>query len=125
MSRYVLDTGALIALDRNDAAMWKRLWTARRVGTRCVTHGGVIAQAVRGPRQARLAQFLPALDVVPLDRELGRQTGYLLAAARTSDVVDAALVVMSRDGDTILTSDPDDIERLVAASGIDATIVGV
>ena len=80
---------------------------------------------MRGARQARLAQALRAVDVLPLDRELGSATGLLLGDARTHDVVDAALVVISRAGDTILTSDPDDLERLVAASGVDVTVVPV
>jgi hypothetical protein len=33
------------------------------------------------------------------------------------DVIDAALVLLASDGDQIVTSDPDDIERLAAASG--------
>lgn len=125
MTRHVLDAGALIALDRNDPAQWQRLEGARRDGIPLVTHGGVIAQVVRRGRQARLAQALGSIDVVALDRDLGRATGRLLAESETSDVLDAALVVISRDGDTIYTSDPDDLERLVAASGIDATIVPV
>ena len=125
MSRYVLDAGALIALDRNDARMWERYQRARRDEIPLVTHGGVVAQVVRGARQARLAQALRAIDVLPLDRELGSATGLLLGDARTHDVVDAALVVISRAGDTILTSDPDDLERLVAASGVDVTVVPV
>lgn len=125
MSRYVLDAGALIAVDVDDRTMWTRLWAAHRTGVACVTHGGVIAQVVRGPRQARLNRLLPILDVVALDLALGRATGHLLARSRTADVVDAALVVIARPGDTILTSDPDDIEKLAIASNKDVSIVQV
>lgn len=125
MSRYVLDAGALIALDRNDTTLWARYRRARRDGVPLVTHGGVIAQVVRSGRQARLAQALPTFEVVVLGTVLGRATGYLLAESRTDDVIDAALVVISNAGDTIFTSDPDDIERLVAASKKDVSIVQV
>ena len=90
-----------------------------------LTHGGVVAQVVRRATQARLARVLPSIDVIAIGRELGRATGYLLAESKTRDVIDAALVIISRDGDTILTSDPDDVEHLVGAAGIDVTIVGV
>lgn len=121
--RLVLDAGALIALDRGSRDTWGRLATARANGTRLVTHGGVIAQAWRSGRQARLASALDAIEVLPIDRELGRLAGLLLAAARTTDVVDAALVVISRDGDRILTSDPDDLMRLATAAARDVEIV--
>ena len=41
----------------------------------------------------------------------------LLARAKQSDVIDAALVLLAEDGDHIITSDPDDIEPLALASG--------
>jgi hypothetical protein len=49
--------------------------------------------------------------------------GVLLGKTRTTDVVDAAVVVLAVAGDCILTSDPDDMARLVAAAGIDADVV--
>lgn len=125
MSRLVLDAGALIALDRGDRSMWSRMAKAHADGARLVTHGGVIAQVWRSPRQARLARAITALDVVSIDRELGKLAGLLLAAARTKDAIDAALVVVSRDGDRILTSDPDDILPLATAAARDVEIVRV
>jgi hypothetical protein len=41
----------------------------------------------------------------------------LLSAAALSDVIDAAVVLLAQDGDDIVTSDPDDLERLAAAAG--------
>jgi hypothetical protein len=115
----VLDSGALIAVERNDRAMWRRLKAAYLAGSVPVSHGGVVGQAWRGggPRQALLARALDGLDVRPLDDSLGRAAGELLAAARRQDVVDAALVLLAHDGDHILTSDPADIEPLARASG--------
>lgn len=113
----VLDSGALIALERDERAMWTRLKAAQRADEAPITHGGVVGQVWRGgPRQARLAKALRGLDVVPLDEGLGRAAGALLANAGLSDVVDAAVVLLSHDGDDIVTSDPDDLLLLVAAS---------
>ena len=83
------------------------------------THGGVIAQVWRGGTrgQARLARVLQSVETVPLDEELGRQAGILLARCGLSDAIDAALVAMAKHGDEIITSDPDDLDILVAASG--------
>ena len=105
----VLDAGALIALDRNDRAMWIRLKTAHGRGEPPVTLGGVVGQVWRGgPRQARLATALAGVEVKPLDDELGRAAGRLLGATRTSDVVDAGVVLLAVDGDEIITADLDD-----------------
>lgn len=121
----VLDSGALIALERNDRAMWRRMKTAHLAGSVPVSHGGVIGQAWRGrgPRQALLARALDGVDVRSLDDALGRAAGELLTAARRRDVIDAALVLLAHDGDHILTSDPGDIEPLARATGRHVEIV--
>jgi hypothetical protein len=116
--RLVLDSGALIALERNDRAMWRRFKAAQLTGEVPVSHGGVVGQAWRGrgPQQALLAKALAGIDIWPLDAALGRAAGELLAKARCRDVVDAALVLLAEDGDLIATSDPNDIEPLAVAS---------
>jgi len=114
----VFDTGALIALERNERQMWVRLKAAQLVGDVPLTHGAVVGQAWRGePRQARLAQALAGIDVRPVDEHMGKEAGRLLGAAGMSDVVDAAVILLSQDGDEIITSDHDDLERLATASG--------
>lgn len=125
--RPVLDTGALIALERGDRAMWRRVQAAQDDGTRPLTHGGVVGQAWRksGPRQALLAKALATMDVRPLDEALGRSAGRLLADARASDVIDAAVVLLANDDDIIFTSDPDDLGPLVEALGREIEIVVV
>ncbi|HEY8201012.1 MAG TPA: hypothetical protein VII47_06640 [Actinomycetota bacterium] len=48
-----------------------------------------------------------------------RRVGELLAAAGHDDIVDGAVVEgAARRGDSIVTSDSTDIERLVAATGL-------
>ncbi len=114
----VLDSGALIALERNERPMWVRLKAAQLAGELPVTHAGVLGQVWRGgPRQTRLSQALAAIEVRALDEPLGRAAGRLLAAAELSDVIDAAVVLLAQDGDEIVTVDHDDLERLASWSG--------
>lgn len=117
--RLVLDSGALIALERNDRAMWERFKAATFGGEVALTHGGVVGQSWRsgGARQALLARALAAVEVRPIDEALGRAAGELLARTARSDVIDAALVLLAADGDVIVTSDPNDLSPLAAASG--------
>ncbi|MDE0115655.1 MAG: hypothetical protein OXT07_03420 [bacterium] len=91
---------------------------ARQSGVPLRTHGGVIAQVWRGGTrgQTRLARALRMVETVPLNEELGRQAGMLLARCGLSDAIDAALVAMADHGDEIITSDPDDLDMLVTAS---------
>jgi hypothetical protein len=123
--KLVLDNGALIALERNDRAMWRRLKAAQLAGDVPITHGGVVGQAWRGrrPRQALLARALAGVDVRALDDALGRAAGELLALSKGSDVIDAALVLLADHQDLIVTSDVDDIEPLALAAGCDVELI--
>ena len=124
---FVFDSGAFIALERNDRVMWRRLKDAWLAGTPPITHGGVIGQVWRGrgPRQALLARAIAHVDVRPLDEALGRASGALLAAAKREDVIDAALVLLAKDGDHVITSDQLDLEPLAAASGRHVELIRV
>lgn len=114
----ILDSGALIALDRDERSVWVRLKAAHADGELPVTHAGVLGQAWRGgARQAQLARAVQGIEVRPLDTPLGRAAGELLAATGLSDVIDAAVVLLSVDGDEIVTSDIEDLERLARAAG--------
>jgi hypothetical protein len=123
----VLDAGALLALERNDRAVWRRTKRAIARDEPLRTHGGVIAQVWRGGsgRQALLSRALAFVDVIGLDDELGRRAGVLLARAKLDDPIDAAVVAMSQAGDSILTSDPGDIEALRKVTGFDIAVVPV
>lgn len=123
--RLILDTGALIALERNDRAMWQRLKLALQARESPVSHGGIVGQAWRGrgSRQARLATALVVMDIRRLDEALGRAAGELLARAKQEDVIDAALVLLARDGDRIITSDPDDLAPLARAADLDVELL--
>lgn len=114
--RVVLDAGALIALERNDRRMWARLDAAANATLDVVVPVGVLAQVWRGtPNQARLSQALAKTRAGEFDA-IARAAGELCHAARSSDPIDAA-VVLNAAGATsvIVTSDPNDIRRLIRA----------
>ena len=110
----ILDAGALIAVSRNDRSMIARLLAAHEEDDELRTHPMVVAQVWRDARgrQTPLARLLASVDVVPIDDNLGRRSGELLGKAATSDPIDAAVVLIARDGDAIVTSDADDIRHL-------------
>ena len=130
MTTFVLDTGALIALDRGDRRLWTRLYTTDRVGGVQVP-AGAIAQAWRGsPRQAPLARALKLSDEVPLDGQTARKAGALCGQTGTVDVIDASVAVTAsqaarHDDVGVVTSDRRDIGPLLDALGADVRIVDV
>ncbi len=121
----MLDAGAFIAVDRGDRAMAARLRVAQRSGLELRSTGVVVAQVWRDPvgRQVNLARLLKSVDVEVVDQRCGREAGVLLGRAGTKDAVDATVVAVSATGDRILTTDPDDIHPLVAASGRSIIVV--
>lgn len=114
----ICDAGALVALERNAASMWRRLKAELVRGTPPMTHGAVVAEVWRGGhgRQAPLARALAGIDVTPVDDALGRRAGVLLGGTTADDAIDAAVAALAVDGDRIVTSDPDDIHALVHAA---------
>lgn len=125
MSALVLDAGAFMAYDRNDRDMAARLKVAQGDRIHLRTTGVVVAQVWRDPsgRQANLARLLKAVDVRAVGAQLGREAGLLLGRAGTTDAVDATVVAIAEPGDHIVTSDPRDMERLVAVAGRSITLV--
>lgn len=118
----ILDSGALLAVERQDRTVGPLL----RRSPKPVTSAAVVAQVWRdGARQARVARALSAVDIKHLDDVMGRRIGELLALSRTRDVVDAHVALLVRNGDLVLTSDPGDIRRLLTTRGIRAVIRSV
>ena len=113
MPGLTLDAGALIAFERND----------RRIIARAIHHeltlvipAGVVGQVWRdGRRQARLARLLATdeIEIERLDDRRAREAGQLCGARGTADVIDASVVLAARaHGHPIVTSDPEDLQRL-------------
>ncbi|WP_427885129.1 PIN domain-containing protein [Kribbella sp. GL6] len=123
----VFDAGAFVAAERGDRQVMALLKAELLAGRTPVTHGGVVGQIWRGGqgRQVPVARLLDGVEVVPLDDELGRQAGVLLRHTGGRDVIDAAVVLLARDGDTILTSDPGDLASLAAEADIHLELANV
>lgn len=122
--KVIVDAGAFVALEKRDRRVGAmlRLLQQRRVPLE--TSSAVVAQVWRdGRKQALLARFLSGVAVRALAPGDDRRTGELLAHAKTDDVVDAHLVLGVQDGDQVLTSDPGDIAHLMAAHGVDGTVI--
>lgn len=126
MSTVVYDAAILVAADRNERRAWAEHRARLEFGVVPLVPTPVIAQVSRSPRQVQLRRFLTGCMVVPLGETEAHEAGRLLGMTKTSDVVDAVVVTTAlRKRATILTSDPDDIERLVRASGRDVAVVAI
>ncbi len=111
-----LDTGALVAFDRNDRYVVSLISRALERELGIAVPAGVVAQAWRdGRKQVRLARLLgaPQVQVDSLDDRRARAAGQLCGVAKTRDIVDASVVLCARDrSHAVLTSDAEDLRRL-------------
>jgi hypothetical protein len=122
----VLDAGGLIAVERRDRTVVSMLRIAQQEGLAVRTSAGAVAQVWRaGGRQATLARVLTGVNVAALDGASARRMGELLAKTRGSDVVDAHVGLLVNRGDTVLTSDADDIAQILRSRGVTATVHSV
>jgi hypothetical protein len=116
LSGITFDAGGLIAMDRYDRRIIALLARATERGMRITVPATALAQAMRNPaRQSRLSRLIrqAGTDLVPLDGPDATAVGLLLARSATADVVDAHVVVCAqRAGQTVVTSDPDDLRRI-------------
>src|SRR5215469_12112640 len=119
MPGVTLDTGGLIALDRDDRRVVVLLARARETGAPVTIPATALAQAIRKPdRQVRLSRLIrqPTTRVVSLDRIDATSVGRLLAASGTTDIADAHVVICARRADQpVVTSDPGDLHQLAPA----------
>lgn len=114
MSGATFDTGMLVALDRNEREAWVALRRLVNRGEVPTIPTVVIAQAWRdGRRQARLARALGDCRPESLSDESARTAGELCRRSRTSDIVDAVVIVSAgRRNDDVYTGDAGDLEHL-------------
>ncbi|MDQ3090094.1 MAG: PIN domain nuclease [Actinomycetota bacterium] len=119
----VLDAGGLIAVDRRNQWVRGLLLVSQHQGVAVRTSSAVVAQVWRdGARQANLARLLGTVEVASLDPAAGRRVGELLARTASADVVDAHLALLVEPGDTVLTSDADDLADLLRTRGVRARL---
>ena len=117
MNPAVYDAGALVAVDRNERTMWADHRVRLESGIVPLAPAPVVAQVSRSGRQAQLRRFLRGCDVVAFDEADAHSAGRLLGRSGTSDVVDAAVVVLAMaHGAEIVTDDREDIARLLATA---------
>lgn len=123
----ILDAGAFIAVERDDREVVALIKAELEAERAPLTHGGIIAQVWRGGsgRQARLSRLLPGVEVRSLDLALGQTAGVLMKTSKATDAIDAALVALADDDDTILTSDVDDLRALARAADVQIELVQV
>ena len=116
VAKVTLDAGALIAIDKGNRRMIALLEEAVKQGGQFEIPAAALGQAWRdGTRQARLSRFVRGaeVNVIPLDENMSRACGELLAISGTSDVVDASVVIVAtKSGSPVVTSDTSDLERL-------------
>jgi len=126
VAALILDTGALIAIERGDRRLGAMLHEAARHRVDAVTSCVCVAEAWRHPtRQARLTRALAGIIEHPLDPDAARACGMLLARARTREIADAAVTLLARDDDLVLTSDAGDIEHLLDINRTSARVQAV
>lgn len=123
----VLDAGALIAIERRDLSFGAVLLVAQRRGVDVITSSAVVAQVWRGgsDSQANLARQLAGIGQRDLTAADARRVGQLLKESGTSDVVDGHVAVIIRTGDTVVTSDVDDIALLLERQHVKAKVMRV
>jgi predicted nucleic acid-binding protein len=127
---YVLDSGALIALEKADTRMTSILMQVRGGHAAVIVPDSVLAQVWRGGtgRQARIAALLglkPGQCVtVPLDSAAAKRVGLLAGSSGHHDIADVHVVAVAQDhGAAVVTSDRGDI--LAVGPGLAELIVDI
>jgi predicted nucleic acid-binding protein len=117
------DTGALVAAERNNRRMWAL--HAGFLAEEVVPNvpAPVLAKAWRGgSRQASLARLLQMCEVEPMTEAQARAVGELVGRSGHQDVIDVTVIEGARRrGDSVVTSDPRDLQRI--AESVRARIV--
>lgn len=122
----VLDTGALIAIDKRDRKVGAMLRILQREGVAVSTSAAAVAQVWRdGRRQVNLARALPGVDIAALDDAAAKRVGELLRANRSTDLVDAHVTLLVPPKGRVLTSDDADIQALLRTRRVRAQVVHV
>lgn len=122
----VYDAGVLIAAERNERRTWAEHRIRLELGLVPLTTAPVVAQVSRSGRQVQLRRFLRGCTVAPFAASEAHEVGALLAAAGSTDVVDAHLIAVAASIEAkVLTSDPDDLTRLANALEVHVPIVRI
>jgi predicted nucleic acid-binding protein len=108
------DAGALIGLERRRTRIANAFKMAVASGRIVTVPAIVVAEWWRGRTDAR-DRILCGVRIEPMDDALAKAAGRALASVRSSTTIDAVVMASAaRRGDTVYTSDVDDLERLTA-----------
>jgi hypothetical protein len=115
MSAFTLDTGALIALERNRQRMVAIFKTAKADKIPVVVPSMCVAEWWRGRTDVR-EKILAAVIVEHTDNMLIRLTGEALASVPKAACIDAlVMATAARRGGVVFTSVVDDLVQLQSA----------
>jgi predicted nucleic acid-binding protein len=116
----VLDSEGLSKLAAGDARAHAYLDSARARRVRVAASAITLTEVLRGgPRDAAVHRVLSRITIVPVTTQIARRAGELLGATGLSghrcanDAVVAATALGLERPIVLLTSDPDDMNRLV------------
>ena len=116
----ILDTEGLVKLAAGDARTRGYLDSARKRGARVAVSAITLTGALRdGPRDAAPHRVLARVIVISVTEAIARRAGELLGATGLSghrcavDAVVAATALEMERPVVLLTSDPDDLNKLV------------
>ena len=120
----VLDTEGLAKLAAGDARTRSYLDSARKRGARVAVSAITLTEALRGgPRDAAVHRVLSRIIVISVTERIARRAGELLGATGLSGhrcAIDAVVAATALDAErpaVLLTSDPDDVNKLVEEPG--------
>jgi predicted nucleic acid-binding protein len=116
----VLDAEGLAKLAAGDARVRGYLDSVRTRGARVAVSAVTVTEVLRGgPRDAAVHRVLARITVVPVTAAIARRAGELLGTTGLSGhrcAIDAVVAATALDLErpvVLLTSDPDDMNRLV------------
>ena len=112
----VLDAGGLIALERANEAVAALITNAARLQADVIIPATALAQVWRGgPRSAYLTRVIANAMTDPLDETRAKEVGERLGRHKKADIADAHVACCALEqGAILVTSDPDDMEALIA-----------
>ena len=115
-TRLILDSGAVIALSRNDLRARAVLAAAWEAGAEVFIPSVVLAGTVRGSApDTQVNRVIRAVgEVCVADEATGRLAGRLLGSAESTSSIDALVVAnaIGLGGGMVLTGDPSDLGAL-------------
>lgn len=119
MAGVTYDTGALVAAERNDRAMWALHAGFLAEEVVPIVPAPVLAEVWRGGgRQASLSRLLTLCAIEAMSEDQARRVGVLGGNAAHDDIVDVTVVEgAARRRDAIVTSNDTHIRAIAEAAG--------